>query len=254
MNKLKLIRGLIRTYPISQLISYYFFNKGKYHLFNLKNNLSYLIRINSRDFNTINENEIEHNYQSYLNKIKPAKVIIDVGANIGCFSIECAKLFKDCQIYAYEPFKESYKICQINLKINDLDRVKVCCAAITKSSGFAELGIYDGQFEANSIGKIWGRPSRSTQVKTFNLNTIFSDNKIKYCDLLKLDCEGSEYEILENLDNKIFAKIGSIIMEYHLGREDILRHILEKNNFRVNIRKFTDKSGLLFAYKLNAIK
>lgn len=249
MNKLKLLTGLVRTYHIDQLLSYYLFNKNKWHLFNLKNNKTYLVRVKSRDFNTINENEIEENYNKYLKVIKNPKVIIDVGANIGCFSIDCAKNFKNCQIYAYEPFKESFDLMNINLKLNKVNNVVVECAAITDKNGTVNLGIYEGMFEGNSIGQIWGKTTTVEKVKSSNLKEVFSKNNIKNCDLLKLDCEGSEYEILENLDNKIFDKIQNILMEYHSGREEVLRKILENNGFKVIIDRLSQKTGLLVAYK-----
>lgn len=249
MNKLKLLTGLVRTYHIDQLLSYYLFNKNKWHLFNLKNNKNYLVRVKSRDFNTINENEIEENYNKYLKAIKNPKVIIDIGANIGCFSIDCSKNFKDCKIYAYEPFKESFDLMNINLKLNKINNVSLECAAITNKNGFVDLGIYDGMFEGNSIGQIWGKATTVEKVKSLKLKEVFSKNSIKHCDLLKLDCEGSEYEILENLDSKIFDKIQNILMEYHSGREEVLRQILENNGFKVVIDRLSPKTGLLIASK-----
>lgn len=249
MNKFKLVFGLIRTYRINQLLRYYLFNKDEFQTLNLKNNLKYIIRVKSRDFNTINENEIEHNYDEYLNKINKPKIIIDVGANIGCFSIQCAKMFEKSKIYAYEPFKNTYELCKKNISLNNINNVKTYCLGVTKSSGKVEMGIYEGMFEANSINNIWGNPTKSVIIKTISLQKIFLNNNLKYCDLLKLDCEGSEYEILFNLRTKDFVKIGNIVMEYHLGREEELTKLLENNNFVVEIKKFTNKSGLLFAYK-----
>ena len=44
---------------------------------------------------------------------------------------------------------------------------------------------------------------------------IFDKNRIARCDLLKLDCEGSEYDILGGVSRPLFDKINNIFLEYH---------------------------------------
>ena len=44
------------------------------------------------------------------------------------------------------------------------------------------------------------------QVQSITLDTILNDNKIEKCDILKLDCEGAEYEILMTYFSKNYTK------------------------------------------------
>jgi hypothetical protein len=54
-------------------------------------------------------------------------------------------------------------------------------------------------------------------VKTQSLAEVFEEHAVKRCDMLKLDCEGAEFEILLTLDRAILERIDSISMEYHDG-------------------------------------
>jgi FkbM family methyltransferase len=66
-------------------------------------------------------------------------------------------------------------------------------------------------------------------VNTISLNDIVSNNGISHIGLLKMDCEGSEYEILASISKSTFSKIDRIIVEYPDGKaaeidEDLKRH------------------------------
>jgi FkbM family methyltransferase len=89
------------------------------------------------------------------------------------------------------------------------------------------------------------------QIKCTTLKHIFIDNKIKKCDLLKMDCEGAEFEILLNTPQKFLKKIREIRLEYHeydkSHRVDDLVEFLNKSNFKiVKFKKETNNSGLIF--------
>ena len=53
------------------------------------------------------------------------------------------------------------------------------------------------------------------QIETINLETLCDDNDIDFIDILKIDIEGAEYDILENLSDEFFNKIGQITVEFH---------------------------------------
>ena len=61
--------------------------------------------------------------------------------------------------------------------------------------------------------------SNSIQVDSITLQKIFDLNNIKKCNLLKLDCEGSEYEIIDSLPNSYFSMIDKMIIEYHFAEK-----------------------------------
>jgi hypothetical protein len=82
----------------------------------------------------------------------------------------------------------------------------------------------------------------------------FVKNKIQKCDLLKIDCEGLEYEILESLESELYAKIQRIVLEYHNGcprRIEKLRRKLESEGFFVEtlIPAYSRVQGLLRCWR-----
>ncbi|NCN99484.1 FkbM family methyltransferase [Candidatus Pacearchaeota archaeon] len=98
---------------------------------------------------------------------------------------------------------------------------------------------------------VGGGQSVRTQVTT--LNKIIDVNNIKRIDFLKLDCEGSEYDILFNLKNKNFKIISKIALEYEnldKSKRNIifLRKFLEQKGFDVfQKNNRNEKQGILYA-------
>jgi len=52
-------------------------------------------------------------------------------------------------------------------------------------------------------------------IKTINLETLCKENNIDFIDILKIDIEGAEYDVLENIPDSFFDKIGQITVEFH---------------------------------------
>ena len=86
-------------------------------------------------------------------------------------------------------------------------------------------------------------------VKSYSLNDIIKDNRLSYIDFIKLDCEGSEYDILPALDSKYYAIIKEIRMEYHAvpgGDPSIIESLLISKGYRVIYKSGYDNSGHLW--------
>ena len=83
---------------------------------------------------------------------------------------------------------------------------------------------------------------------------IFDDNIIKKCNLLKLDCEGAEYEIIDKLPSTYFKMIEKIIIEYHMAdsHPELLKKLkerLELENFKLETKELFTDIGFLYAIK-----
>ncbi len=92
----------------------------------------------------------------------------------------------------------------------------------------------------------------SRKVKTISLSDLLVKFKIKKISLLKMDIEGEENNLLPDWDDRIFKKIGAIIMEYHNEHKDDykkMEEILQQHGFGVQIfpSRFDKKLGFLFA-------
>ena len=157
-------------------------------------------------------NEIDdYNFDSI--DFKDGDVVIDIGGNIGTVSIYLAKKYPFLKIYAFEPVKQNYENFLKNIELNNINKdiIKVFNLAITKdrrdvilTSPFNNSGASNIYNNFRGSGNII--LNNDISIKSITFDDIFSNNNISKCKLLKIDCEGAEYEILysanvENLKN-----------------------------------------------------
>ena len=87
-------------------------------------------------------------------------------------------------------------------------------------------------------------------IKCITMDDVFTSCKIEKINFLKLDCEGSEHEIMLNTSSKTMKKIEKISMEYHeignLTAEGLIT-FLQKNGFTVERKRLQTSIGLLYA-------
>ena len=152
---------------------------------------------------------------SYPLSKSPQGVAIDIGANVGGFPVHAHSVFK--KIYALEPLKEHCDLMRGLLEELKIDNVEIIQKAVTGQSGDTlQLRVHDdhhskditcANFENESFIDI-GETCQTISLK--DIFTLTGEDRISY---LKVDCEGSEYEIFENFDE--YDKIDLIAMEIH---------------------------------------
>ncbi|MEK9208156.1 MAG: FkbM family methyltransferase [Patescibacteria group bacterium] len=152
-------------------------------------------------------------YDPYL-KEKKDLVIMDVGANIGLFTQYAYTYAKS--VYSVEPSKDHAEVLNTMIAYNKLDKVIVINAAISNSDGTAKFYHNENVTMYSLKDAVNGKPQEVEDVKTYALDTLFSEYKIDYIDFMKLDVEGSECEIIgsKGFEN-VREKIGTIVGEYH---------------------------------------
>jgi len=192
------------------------------------------------------------NYNPKGMEIKKNNVIIDLGANIGVFTIYSSLLAKKEKVYAYEPFKTHFNRLLENIKINNLHNVKAFNLAVCGSKGKRDL--YISNISSGMHSLFFEGSGKKVSVECTTLKEIFDFNKIKKCDFLKIDCEGAEYEILYNTPKEIFRKIDKIALEWDRLDDkkmnvDYLKNFLEKKGFKIKIKGEDQKAGILYATK-----
>jgi len=162
--------------------------------------------------------------------------IIDVGGHIGLFGLLAASLRPALPIYSFEPHEDNFKTLEGNLKGNKAQNVTAIRAAVSDRVGEADL-LLSQQDLNHSLTLAIEDTGKTQTVPTTTLGRIFDQFKIDHCGLLKIDCEGSEYEILYSTPKPIFDKIQAIFLEYHewseKGLADALKIHLEKMGFKV---------------------
>jgi len=116
------------------------------------------------------------------------------------------------KIYAFEPFPDNFQMLRKNIERNNLTNIIPHRMAIASKAGTRKLFMNAINTSAHSLNK---KSKVSVDVLCTTLDDIFFENNVECCDLLKMDCEGAEYEIILSASMETLKKISQIIMEYH---------------------------------------
>ena len=106
----------------------------------LRNGLRYSVRSGTTDLAVVNEAAFSNPYlgPGYLHLAQDA-VVVDVGANIGDFTIQAASLCPRGRVYAVEPLSENVEMIAINKKLNGLSNVEILNLALGAEEGEVEI-------------------------------------------------------------------------------------------------------------------
>ena len=163
-----------------------------------------------------------------LSLLDSNSIIIDAGANVGQF-VNRIREFTDAKVLAIEP---SVRNCEI-IKSRNFDNIEIIEKAIVgydletvtfteysgpkKDDGFHRyhqwaniLGNHRDRFENDGSVNI-----EEYEVSATTFKTLFAEHDIESVDYLKMDLEGAEYEIFQNLDSETARKIKQISLEFH---------------------------------------
>ena len=179
------------------------------------------------------------------------KTIVEVGANMGCFTVYAADSCPQARIFSYEPEKRNFKVLSENINSNSFqDRVKAFNCAV--ASKFGEMELHVGESPLNSLYLQEGTKT-SYKVPCTTLADIMQEHKLEQIDFLKLNCEGAEYGILHSCSADVFKRIKNIRLEYHTmsgegenGRA--IERFLEDNGYAIErFTSYRDVSGFIWA-------
>jgi FkbM family methyltransferase len=167
-------------------------------------------------------------------------IVVDVGANIGLFAIYAA--WKGARkVYAYEPCAESFQCLQASVRTNGLEDVIVAQQRVVVDRAGEYLPFPKVSRVTNSVlvggvpqsGRIAEREDEYELVESIDLAGIFEAHGIERLNELKLDCEGSEYDILYNAPPSVLRSIDWLKLEYHKGGEGQIADYLGQFGFRL---------------------
>jgi len=179
---------------------------------------------------------LQNNLEKILNKFKEETVFLDIGANVGVFSLVASKNPKILAIHAFEPDSESYKLMELNVVRNDAKIVKTHNFAIGVNEGPARLTRNIGhsgtsRIESENNGTS-GEFSSITMVNQNYLNSTLDSRNKKY--FVKIDVEGYELNVLTTLRKaEFFKSVERFFIEFdrEIGKVEEVEEFLELNDF-----------------------
>jgi len=147
---------------------------------------------------------------------KPPYTIVDLGCNKGNFYNACVKTLGEANIEKYigvEPNEYLYKEHLSKLVSHNV--IMLNAAVTGKTLEFVKLYIIDNDECSNIIGEgsfDWGQSPKETMVKNVTLPNLLCN--ISVVDYLKIDIEGSEYDLVHQL-SEVAHKIKQLSIEFH---------------------------------------
>ncbi len=150
-------------------------------------------------------------------EVRGAKVIFDVGANAGIYSLVALAIQPDVIVHAFEPTPEIAAHLRETAALNGLDHLFVHEVAVLSKNGRAVLKRFRGELGTNEgmnyISEKFGE-SGAERVQTVCLDQFCKDHAIDRIDLLKLDIQGNEHSALKGAECLLQnGRIGIIFME-----------------------------------------
>ena len=200
------------------------------------------------DESVFSEVFVDRAYRILDDIITKANTIIDVGAHIGAFAIYAATINPKAQITAYEPEPSNFKIFKENIKLNHINTITPKNLAVAGKQEQRTLYINEDSHN-HSLTKDLQKQLSETTVQTTTLEAIIQ--KHGQISLLKMDCEGAEFEIFTVTNSATLAKIQHIYIEYHEYQQQVtnLEKTLQSAGFKTKrtLSHYDKRMGFIIA-------
>ena len=188
---------------------------GEIRTIQYRNGLRMQVRAGTPDICILSEVLMSGAYASLEKIVTAAKkpcAVIDLGANIGAFTMRCAVADSGVHVYCYEPGPQNAQILQANITLNPKlsDRIHFYQEAAAGQTGTARWTFN----EENPGGSALTHLPQGIAVQTRRLDEILARCNQPVA-LVKVDIEGSEYELLDSADKQTWVGIPAVMTELH---------------------------------------
>jgi FkbM family methyltransferase len=174
--------------------------------------------------------------------------VVEIGAHKGYFTVLAASVAD--KVVVFEPDDVNFAALQKNVALNGGDNVTAVPKAVSASAGrrtFTVSQITDARhtfFPSDFSGE-----GRAVEVECTTLADIIEDYRLESVHMLKLDCEGSEYDVLLSCDAETMQRVRGVVLELHESAEightsAELISFLESYGFEGEVYDVQERAGL----------
>ena len=185
--------------------------------------------------------------------LKPDDVFLDIGANIGYFSLLAAIYLPTANIISFEPVKLVFKQFEENISFNNISNITPINAAVGEKDDMKEIYVSaEDNLGMSSFQKPENYSGNNEKVKVIAIDSWFRSSGLSKIDLIKIDIEGSELFALKGMNETLLEFKPLIIIEinpdtlrlFNQNSLDIFGHLkqLGFSGFRIS------KTGKLAEY------
>lgn len=181
---------------------------------------------------------------------RPGDRVIDVGANIGIYALWAAR--RGAKVIAYEPMPATFAHLSSNTRKHTVEPVQAAVVGTAETGGKVRLYLHE---ERSTRHSLLGREvetgeqlERHVDVSAVTIDEVLADD----CDLLKVDCEGAEFEIFQQVEDSSLRRTARIVLEFHraIGNPALLLDRLGGSGFLAEVVTGTDptqQAGVIVA-------
>jgi len=138
--------------------------------------------------------------------IKKGDVVVDIGANIGYYSLIFAKLVgNNGKVYAFEPEPNNFELLKKNVMINDYTNVELICKGVSNENGNVNFYLDNKNKGGHSLIDTI-KEKESIKIDLIRLDDYIQDQRIAF---IKIDIEGYEFEAIKGM-SRILQKTNNV--------------------------------------------
>ena len=148
-------------------------------------------------------------------------VCVDIGANIGLYTLAMAALARRGRVWAFEPAPGSYEFLERNIAVNGLDNVEAFNLAVAATSGtvdfhdipFFTAGSFTVEGDSFLTSEVLG--SSFFRAPSVTLDEFVADHGLRSVDFVKIDVEGGELSVLEGAVGTLDRHRPVVVLEFN---------------------------------------
>lgn len=188
------------------------------YILDLRNGTRVELRPRAGDLFGLYEIMLRRDYLSSGQRLERGATVIDVGANIGCFTVLASRIVGSSgRVFAIEPEAATHRQLLRNIELNQLNNVTALQLAVGGRRGTATLHADPNALFSSMYSSVNGRAIEGAdqQVEMTTLDQLMDRFGLPRCDYLKLDCEGAEHDIIGAMLQTTAERISQITLEVH---------------------------------------
>ena len=182
------------------------------------------IYINTNDFgcpsNFINGGRYEEEYQQVLASFRrPDSVFLDIGANLGVFSLRLAPMMRRGHVYAFEPNQKIYELFTRSVHLNGLGNwIEIFQSGASDREAEMVLSVPQAHAGGASVAEVGqGLAIPGERIRVSPVDHTLSD--LQRFDLAKIDVEGHELNVLRGMSALVERSPDAVILFEKLGKD-----------------------------------
>ena len=173
------------------------------------------------------------------------KVLYDVGANVGFFSLIGSRLVGESGlVYAFEPAPGNAAAIRENVALNGISNLEVIECAVGAAPGRERLLLVEDLSWSHLESQGWHpRTSKTVEVEVLTIDRLLAEGRIPPPDVVKIDVEGSEIDVIHGMRETLAKHRPTLICELHDTNEAFLAAVEEAGYRAVNLESAESLSG-----------